>query len=54
VLLYSPDQVDLLSPKPTTHSLGEHGTRYSTLPFPFDVSPAAPAVGMSKSTRHSQ
>ena len=47
VLLYSPDQADLLSPKPSTHSLDEHGTRYSTLPFPFEDPPAVPAVGLT-------
>ena len=46
VLLFSPDQSELLSPKPSTHSLAEHGTRYSTQPFPFDERPPAPAAGL--------
>ena len=45
MVLFSPDQSDLLKPKPATHSIAEHGTHYSSLPFPFDQPP--PAVNLS-------
>ena len=47
VVLLSPDQSDLLAPKPSTHSIAEHGTHYSSLPFPFDEAPPAPSVNLT-------
>lgn len=47
VVLYSPDQGAMLAPKQSTHSLAEHGTHYSNLPFPFDNPPPLPAIGLN-------